>query len=85
MRRPGGYFFTCDETGSERVQDTFTCAHCNRIVAVKPLADPANMGGRCYVCDKLICPLCLGKGCDPLEKKLERIEARDRLYREMRG
>lgn len=86
MRKPGGYYYICDETGIQQEHDTFSCFHCNRIVIAKPRCDPADMGGRCYVCDKLICKHCVAKGlCDPLEKKLDRYEARDRLYREMRG
>lgn len=59
--------------------DTFTCAHSfcgGRVVAVKSRMDPADIGGLCKVCMKLICPTCVGRGCDPLEKALERAEAR---------
>ncbi|MGE0290340.1 MAG: hypothetical protein AB7I42_24850 [Bradyrhizobium sp.] len=83
MRKPGGHYFICDETGSQRTRDTFSCAHCNKIVVVKPMCDPADMGGRCYVCDSFICTGCVGKGCDPLEKKLERIEAQARFRRDL--
>jgi hypothetical protein len=81
MRNPGGYSIRVDpgaETrqGRRREWDTFTCQHCNKVVFVKPMCDPASMGGRCNCCDGLICPSCVGKGCDPLEKKLERLEAR---------
>jgi hypothetical protein len=86
MRNPGGHYFICDESGVQQEHDTFTCRHCNRIVVVKPKADPADMGGRCYVCDSLICKVCVARGlCDVIEKKLDRAEARDRLYRDMRG
>ena len=46
-----------------------------RVVHVPPRADPADIGGLCSLCMGLICPKCVGKGCDPLEKKLERQEA----------
>lgn len=62
--------------------DTFTCAHCNRIVHVPPKPQPMP-GGTCALCGfKLICDQCVDKGtCDPLEKKLERIEASARFFR----
>lgn len=77
MRRPGGYLI-CTSFNDGRVQeaDTFSCAHCNRIVVVKPMSPPEDMGGRCGCCDKLICANCVERGvCDPLEEKLKRIEA----------
>jgi hypothetical protein len=56
--------------------DSFTCHHCNRIVHVLPRCDPANLGGHCKRCDKLICPSCYGKGdCTPWEKAMEKAEA----------
>jgi hypothetical protein len=55
--------------------ETFSCGHCQRIVTIKPRCDPADMGGRCYVCDSLICEGCVGKGCSPVEKRLEAAEA----------
>jgi len=77
MRRPGGYLLSVDpDAGSPFEADTFTCRHCQKIVLVKPMCDPADMGGRCTVCDGLICKNCVGKGCDPMEKKLQRLEAR---------
>lgn len=83
MRRSSGLLETFSPMGHQKA-DTFTCKHCNNIVVVKPFADPADMGGRCTCCDSLICPKCVGKGCDTMEQKLERWEAQDRLYREMR-
>lgn len=74
MRKPGGYLITASDAGNSEA-DTFTCGHCQTIVLVKPFADPADMGGRCTCCDKLICPGCTGKGCDPVEEKLKRWEA----------
>lgn len=58
--------------------DTFSCGHCGSVRHVRPREDPANTGGLCKQCMKLICPHCLQTGrCDPLEKKLERMEKRD--------
>jgi hypothetical protein len=76
MRRPGGYSIIVNPEGPPQEADTFTCRHCQRIVFVKPMCDPADMGGRCTCCNGLICPNCVGLGCDPVEKKLQRLEAR---------
>lgn len=82
MFKPGGYAFSFDVGGIRQEADTFTCFHCNRIVIVKPKCDPADLGGMCRLCDKMICPQCVNLGvCDPIEKKLERAEARDRALR----
>lgn len=101
MRNPGGYGFAfapegtpalrfdgwrCEATRSGVVEvDTFSCFHCNRVVHVKPKMDPADMGGLCKQCMKLICKYCVGKGCDPLEEKLKRSEDRDRFWRSLEG
>jgi len=61
--------------------DTFTCFHCDMVTHVKPKMDAADMGGLCKVCMKLICRHCVGKGCDPLEEKLARAEAKERALR----
>jgi hypothetical protein len=82
MRRPGGYAVITDPDAPVREIDTFTCGHCNRVVHVPPRCDPATLGGQCKMCMTLICPACAGKpGCDPFEKKLERMEARGRALR----
>lgn len=61
--------------------DTFTCFHCNRVTHVKPRMDPADLGGMCKICYKLICARCVDKGCDPFEEKLKRAEARQEALR----
>jgi len=77
MRKPGGYSIITDPAMPRAQEaDTFTCQHCNHVVFVKPMCDPAEMGGRCTCCDGLICKHCVGKGCDPMEEKLRRLEAR---------
>lgn len=77
MFRPGGYAFSFDVGGIRQEADTFSCAHCNRVVIVKPKCDPNDLGGMCRLCDKMICAACVDLGkCDPVEKKLEREEAR---------
>jgi hypothetical protein len=81
MRNPGGYAVLTSP--SKLVEaDTFTCIHCNRIVFVKPRASAAESGGWCCLCNKAICPTCIGKPCDPFEKKLKRMEDRGRFNRQ---
>lgn len=63
--------------------DYFRCDHCSRQVRVKPKEDPANIGGMCKRCMKLICCHCVGKGCDPFEEKLKRIEDTGRFRRSL--
>ena len=61
-------------------QQTFTCAHCNRIVVVPLRAKPDECGGFCMLEFKPICPKCQKIGtCTPFEKKLEAMEARGKL------
>jgi hypothetical protein len=67
-------------TGCVREADTFTCGHCQRIVHVRPKEPLENLGGRCGVCDALICPACVKQmKCTPFEKKLERMERREQF------
>lgn len=76
MRSPGGILICTSVDGAAVEHDTFTCAHCGAIVRVEHRASPEDMGGRCGVCDKLICPRCVKLGrCDPLEEKLKRAES----------
>lgn len=61
--------------------DTFTCAHCQRIVHIDKKKQ--NFGA-CLMCGhKFICLGCeaLGK-CTPFEKQLEQMERRDRFRRD---
>ena len=78
MLRPGGYAHIFDGDGTQREFDTITCFHCNRMKHVKPYCDPADLGGLCKVCMKLVCAKCVGKRCVPFEKRLEKVEARAR-------
>ncbi len=55
--------------------DTFWCGHCGAHPKIQPKCSPEDLGGRCTLCGNLICPQCVGKGCDPLEEKLRRAEA----------
>lgn len=95
MWRPGqkaiGYLVESGPCGIVREQSTFTCAHCQQVVTVKPFCDAADAGGMCKSCMGLICSYCVDNGvCDPIEKKIERVEraARDqgdrgRFHREV--
>lgn len=71
MRNAQGYACIMDPEEGTREADTFTCFHCQYVVHVKPKCDPADMGGLCKQCMKLICPRCVGKGCRPFLKQLE--------------
>lgn len=76
MRRPGGYLI-CTSPDGVVEQETFTCAHDQRIVVVPHRADPTEIGGMCYQCMKLVCPRCVAAAvCSPFEKKLDAIERR---------
>jgi hypothetical protein len=82
MRRAQGYAITTEPGKATVEEDTFTCVHCNSLVFVHARQDPTDLGGFCRLCMRHICATCADKGsCDPFERKLERIEARDRLLR----
>jgi hypothetical protein len=83
-RKPGGYSIIVDPDMGTIEEDSFTCKHCQRVTFVPARCDPVELGGRCTCCDALICKHCVGKPCDHIEKKLERWEARGRLYEAMR-
>lgn len=70
-----GYAAVSSPTGKTVEMHTRTCGHCMRVDHIKPKMDPAEMGGLCFVCMRLVCQGCVGKGCDVIEKKLERAEA----------
>ena len=80
MRRAQGYLVIVDPNERDPIErDTFTCSHCNTVVVVEFKAAPEDLGGFCRMCMKNICKNCLDKGCEPFEKKLLEMEARDRL------
>ena len=78
--------------------DTITCCHCNKVVFVKPgtgatvylIPDTQRigqwneaMGAFCRLCMKAVCLACDAIGtCSPFERKIERLEARDRFARQ---
>jgi hypothetical protein len=76
MRNAGGYGVITSPDGIEE-HDTFTCAHCNKVVVVPVRADPGDIGGMCYQCMRLVCPGCVAAGgCTPFERKLDLMERR---------
>lgn len=80
MRKPGGTLIITSTFGCDEI-DTFTCGHCGTIHLVKPKEKPEDIGGMCSVCWSLVCPRCVGRGCDPLEEKLKRAEDRARTLK----
>lgn len=86
MRNPGGYATIVNPDGHVEETDTFTCTHCNQVVFVKPATDPTEMGGFCLSCMRHICGPCADLGrCTPFEKKIEQMEARERLMKAIMG
>lgn len=82
MQRAGNYSIITDPVAGIHEQDSFTCCHCSRVVTVLPRQRGEDLGGLCKQCMQLICPQCVGKlTCDPWERKMEKIEARDRFLR----
>jgi len=76
LKRQAGYEIVTSPDGHVEEADTYTCFHCGSVVRCKPFVDGAAMGARCTCCDSLICLHCVGKGCTPLQKQLERWERR---------
>lgn len=83
--RPNGYATIVGPDHPVKEMDTFTCGHCNTVVVCHSTdGGKVDIGGSCRICWTLICGPCADKGkCDPFEKKLERMEQRGRLRREL--
>lgn len=76
-----GHVEITDAYGQVTVQETLTCAHCQKIY---PKPGTGDLAGFCHQCFKPVCLKCGALDrCDPFEKKLERIEARDAMLRSM--
>jgi ribosomal protein S27E len=82
VRDPGGWLQETFRNGTVVEHDTYACRHCGHQTIVPHSARTVAVP-RCTICGKRICRQCVGKGCYPLEKQIERIEAADRLRREM--
>lgn len=95
MRNAGGYVRVTEPFGVREV-DTFTCAHCNKVVFVKAGADPSELGGFCRVCMEHICERCTGSVttlwgekvvgvCMPFMRQLDIVESREQLRKALGG
>lgn len=87
MRQAQGYTIVTGPGPGAGEADSYTCAHCNRVRFVKAMCPPNEMPDVCHLCgDKhrpsFICEHCVGKGCDPFEEKLKRMEARQHYMAE---
>lgn len=100
MRGPSGYATITDPDHPLVERDTVTCAHCQRIVFVKPataatvylILDPQTRiwteqpGAFCRSCMRPVCLPCEAAGrCVPWERAFEAMEAKDRLVRQVIG
>jgi hypothetical protein len=47
LRKAQGYACIVDPEEGTREADTFTCNHCQKVVAVKAGASPTDLGGYC--------------------------------------
>ena len=68
--------------------DTFTCAHCQKIVFLhnQDGSRKADQGGFCIPCMKGVCGPCSDLGrCTPFEKKMEAMEKSDLQLRRLLG
>jgi hypothetical protein len=81
LRKAGFYYIEVDPDKPTYESDGFVCKHCQKAVFVKPGQKAEDMGGHCKMCDDLVCSECVDKGCDPFEKKLERMEAVANYFR----
>jgi hypothetical protein len=74
-KRQLGYALITDPAnGMPEEQDSLTCGHCGSVKWMKPFQSGEAMGGHCTCCDKFICLACVGKGCTPMQKRLELME-----------
>ena len=82
MLQRTGYAVIADPDARRVEMDTVTCGHCQRIVPLHDRAGKRRAGVlvHCYQCDTHTCVPCAEAGrCLPFERKLERLEARERL------
>lgn len=99
MRKPQGCVTVYTDTGRTIEHDSIICGHCNQIVLVKPgtadtvyyipqLHGPAKEepGAFCRQCMSSICLRCAAEGrCQPLELRIEQMEARGRFLKAVAG
>jgi hypothetical protein len=77
MRRAQGWLIVTNTDGSTDEADTFTCAHCQKIVPCRAKQSPYELGGFCRLCDRLICSKCAGRDCAPFMRQIEAAEERE--------
>lgn len=68
--------------GIHREMDLASCGHCQHQMMVPPSKDGriiVRVAPTCSGCGKFICNECYGKGCEPWEKQMEKMEARERM------
>lgn len=75
--------------GILREQDLASCGHCQFQMQVQPATNGqviSRVLPPCHGCGKYICGECKKLGrCDPWEKKMERMEAREQLRKAILG
>ena len=79
MRKSRGYFIITDPAKSLPEEgETYSCLHCGTVVDKPPFksATDDGIGAWCHCCNGPICLGCVGKGCRPIERWLERMETR---------
>lgn len=76
MHRAQGYALIIDPIEGTKECDTFTCAHCQRVVHVNPKAHPDEFGSMCRNCMAMVCRECASKPCSPFLKEIEKAEAK---------
>lgn len=79
--KPGGWTIIVEPDRPAVEKHSFTCSHCNGVTFVPARHSPTDeLGGKCYVCDGLICMKCVhkvkttGQKCTPMAKRMEQIE-----------
>ena len=60
---------------------SFVCAHCNRIIIVKP--GSGRQRGFCLLCQRPTCGHAACGHCVPWEAKLEAMEGRRRFWKQL--
>jgi hypothetical protein len=79
-----GYACIVDPDTGLRETDTYTCAHCNKVIHAPVNKKLEEVGDFCRNCMKVICAFCADKRvCTPLMKQIEAMEERDYRRRQM--
>ena len=81
--KPGGVVEIRDHLGQVTELHSSKCAHCQRYTEFPSLKVMHEHVDVCRDCMRLVCLECAGKPCRPIEKELERQEARARMLLDM--